>query len=71
MNKWSVNLISAVLIVACVGGLVAYFRYHPFHWYLLIGPGIGSILVLVAARRQERFAREKAERESQNSPNPN
>jgi hypothetical protein len=54
MSKRSGEIIAYVLGVIAIASLPVYFHYHQFHWWLLIGPALGSIFVVMQQRRQNR-----------------
>lgn len=44
MSQRLVNTFVIGISVAIVGGCIIYFRYHQFHWYDVIGPGIAVVV---------------------------
>jgi peptidoglycan/LPS O-acetylase OafA/YrhL len=54
MSQRSKEILIYALAVIVIASLPLYFKYHQFYWWSLIGPGIGSILVVIASRRQKR-----------------
>lgn len=46
-----------------IGGVVVYFQYHPFHWWLLIGPALATPLVIMQQRRQQHWDNVRSRRE--------
>jgi nitrate reductase gamma subunit len=58
-----INVFSCVFIAACIAGLVVYFQYHQFHWWLLLGPAISIPLVVIAQRRQQHWDELRSRRE--------
>jgi H+/gluconate symporter-like permease len=58
---------TAVLGIVAIAFVMVYFQID---WYLLLGPVIAIPLVVIADRRQQRFAGKKAEREAQEATKP-
>jgi hypothetical protein len=63
MSQRSKEMVACVLGIISIAGVVVYFQYHPFHWWLLIGPVIGTPLVVIASRRQKRWDDLRSQRE--------
>lgn len=55
MSQRSKEILVYVLAVVVIASAVVHFRHHQFHWWLLIGPAMGSTLVVIASRRQKRW----------------
>jgi hypothetical protein len=55
MSKRSGEIVAYVLGLIAIGGFVQYFRYHQFHWWLLIIPATSIPLVIMQQRRQKHW----------------
>jgi hypothetical protein len=67
LSERSKAIITAVLGIVAIAFIVIYFQINL---YLLLGPVFAIPLVVIADRRQQRFARKKAEREAQEATKP-
>jgi hypothetical protein len=63
MSQRSKEMIIYLIFVVVVASAVQYFRYHQFHWWLLIGPAIGTPLAIIASRRQKHWDELRLRRE--------
>ena len=64
MSPRSKTMLIYVLLAVVVAGAVVYFQHHQFHWWLLIGPAIGTPLAIIASRRQKHWDDLRSRRES-------
>jgi hypothetical protein len=64
VSQRSKEILIYALAVITIASLPLYFKYHQFHWWSLIGPGIGSIFVVLASRRQKRWDDLRSRREN-------
>ena len=66
MSQRSKEILLYMLCVPIIASGVLYFIYHQrqFHWWLLIGPAIGTPLAIMAARRQQYWDDVRSRRES-------
>jgi hypothetical protein len=52
-----------VLAVVTTAGVVVFFQYHRFQWWLLIIPAISIPFVVIASRRQKHWDDLRSQRE--------
>ena len=63
MSQRSKELLIYVLAVVTTAGVVVFFQYHRFQWWLLIIPAISIPFVVVASRRQKHWDDLRSQRE--------
>jgi hypothetical protein len=53
MSRRAIEASIYVFAIVAIAGCLLYFRYHQFHWWLLIIPAIGVPLKIIAYRVQQ------------------
>jgi hypothetical protein len=64
MSQRSKEALLYILCAVVVAGVIVYFQYHTFHWWLLIGPAFAAPIKIIYFRRQKHWddLRERRER---------
>jgi hypothetical protein len=63
MSQRSKEILIYVLAVVALAGVVVYFQYHQFQWWLLTIPAISIPLVVLQQRRQQHWDELRLRRE--------
>ena len=64
MSQRSKEALFYILCAVIVAGVIVFFQYHTFHWWLLIGPAFAAPFKIIYFRRQKHWddLRERRER---------
>jgi len=69
MSQRSKEILIYVLAVVTIAGVVVYFRYHQFDWWLLVVPAISIPLVVMQQRHQKHWDDLRSRREREDDLN--
>jgi hypothetical protein len=55
MSQRSKEIMIYILGAVVIAGVVVFFQYHQFHWWLLLIPVFGAPIKIIYARRQKHW----------------